>query len=296
MRKLLIALFILGIFGTGNILAQNSPKKNKREERKARDRHLGLGLGMAYIGVTDQVTSPLTYSGLQFPAAKLDYLVHSDRIIKTFEVDFSYGNLSSRTETPWYNPITTSYFVAIRFNILYSLKKFARGKINWYLGPEFNINGHFRVNYKYGNSAFTFDNYNGIGVATRLELPFSYKARKVKIWFMNFNRRNRDLRLSWQLSSPLVSYLIRPTYVTITNFIDPNLQAKITSDNTGGGFLIPLNIRSQTELYYILENQNMVKLSYIWNYYSHKPDYNQVQTAYHGFILSFVIKFNPNFN
>lgn len=296
MRNIIIALFVLGLFGSEIVLAQSGETTSKKEVRKARDRHLGLGLGMAYIRVTDQATSPLTYQGLQFPAAKLDYLVHSDRLIKTFETDFSFGNLNSRTETPWYNPANTSYFVAIRFNILYSLTKFAGERINWYLGPEFNINGHFRVNYKYGNSAFTFDNYNGVGVATRLELPFSYKAKKIKIWFMNFNRRNRDLRLSWQLSTPVVSYMIRPTFVTITNFIDPALQAKITEENTTGGFFIPLNIRSQTELHYVLQNQNMVKLSYIWNYFSHKPDYNQVQSAYHGFLLSFVFKFNPNSN
>lgn len=274
---------------------EEKPAKDKIAKkmiRKARDRYLGLGLGFSYMKVTDNTTSPLMYKGVQFPYAKLDYLIHSKDRIKTLETEFSFGWLNTRTETPWYDPQNTSYLVVIRYNILYRFMSIAKDKINWYLGPEFNINGHFRVNYKYGNSAFTFDNYNGVGVATRFEFPFSYKSRKVKIWFMKFNRRDRNLRLSWQLSAPIVSFMIRPTYVTITNFIDPDLQTRVTSENTDGGFFVPLNIRSQTELYYELHNQNMLKLSYIWNFYNHDPGYNKVQSAYHGFLFSFIFKFN----
>lgn len=288
----LLALF----FAFSFIYAQDTVSITKKEAnkmvRKARDRYLGLGLGTNDIKVIDNTTSPLLYKGFQFPYAKLDYLIHSTVRIKTLESEFSFGWLSTRTQTPWYDPQNTSYLVVIRYTILYRVRTLANDKINWYLGPEFNLNGHFRVNYKYGNSAFTFDNYNGIGAATRVEFPFSYKARKVSIWFMNFNRRDRNLRLSWQLSAPFVSFMIRPTYVTITNFIDPDLQRKITSENTDGGFFVPLNIRSQAELYYELHNENMFKLSYIWNFYNHDPGYNKVQSAYHGFLFSFIFKFN----
>ena len=218
--------------------------------------------------------------------------MHSEKIIKTLESDFSFGSLRTRTSTPWYDPTNTSFFLSLRFNILFNVKKLANDRINWYVGPEFNINGHFRINYKYGNSALNFDNYNGIGVATRFELPLRYSSKKVKLWFMKFNRRDRDLRLSWQLSTPVLSYLVRPTFVTITNFIDPELQASITPDNTDTGFFVPLNLRSQTELYYILHNQNMLKLSYIWNFYHYNPGYNKVQSAYQGFLFSFIFKFN----
>lgn len=289
--KLILILLVLSTGLQSSIGQEVNPKK---AERQARDKYLGFGFGTAYVKVTDNTTSPLLYQGWVFPAAKVDYLVHSERIIKTFEVDFSYGSLSTRTETPWYDPTNDSYFAAIRFNILYNVMKLANERINWYVGPELNINGHFRVNYKYGNSAFTFDNYYGAGVATRFELPFSWSGRNVKCWFMNFKRRDRDLRLSWQLSMPIVSYMVRPTYVTITNFIDPNLQGKITSEHTDGGFFVPFNIRSQTELYYILHNKNMLKLTYIWNFYNHDPGYNKVQSAYHGFLFSFVFKFNNN--
>lgn len=267
-------------------------KETRKLIRKSRDRYLGLGLGFSHIKVVDNTTSPLMYKGFQMPYSSLGYLIHSKKRIKTFEIDFSFGFLKSRTNTPWYDPQNTSFYTNIRYNILYYLRSFSKERINWYIGPEFNINGHFRINYKYGNSAFTFDNYNGAGIATRFEFPFSWKGRKYRFLGKDRNRRDRNLRLSWQLSTPVVSFVIRPTYVTITNFIDPELQTKITSEHITGGFFVPFNLRSQTELYYILHNQNMFKLSYVWNFFSHDPGYNKVQSAFHGLYLAFIFKFN----
>jgi hypothetical protein len=288
----LLSLFLLIIVS----LPAHSRDKEKRElkktERKARDKYLGLGLGFSYVKVTDQATSPLLYKGFNFPFVSLGYMTHSEKIIRTFETDFSFGNLRSDIETPWYDSPNTSYYLAIRYNMLYRLRKIFNEKVNWYLGPELNINAHLRVNYKYDNSALTFDNYYGLGIATRFEYPFSWKSSSFKFLGINFNRRDRDLRLSWQLSTPVAGYLIRPTYVTITNFIDPDLRTKITDEQTTGGIFVPFNLRSQTELYYILHNQNMFKLSYIWNFYSHDPGYNKVQSAFHGIAFSFIFKFN----
>lgn len=285
-------LTCLALFCFIMILQSQDSKLTKKEERKLRDRYLAFGPGVSFIKVIDHNTSPLLYKGPSFVAANLGYLVHSERIIKTFESEFSFSYLHARTETPWYNPRNTSYYIVFRYDILYRLRQIVRNRINWYLGPEINVNGHFRVDYKYGNSAFTFDNYNGAGLATRFEFPLGYKARKINLWFLTMNRRNRDLRLSWQLSMPLVSLMIRPTYVTITNFIAPELQTKVTRDHLDGGFLVPFNLRSQTELYYILHNRNILKLSYIWNFYHHDPGTNKVQSAYHGIMFSLLFKFN----
>jgi len=290
----LILIFLFGLTPLSYCEAQDTINKKDARiiKRKARDKYLYMGLGFSHINVTDNTTSPLMYKGYQFPYTSIGYLNHSKKKIQTLEADFSFGFLNSRTETPWYDPQNTSYYTNIRYNILYYLRSFAKKRINWYIGPEFNINGHFRVNYKYGNSAFTFDNYNGVGFATRFELPFSWKSRKYRFLGKDRNRRNRELRLSWQLSTPVVSFIIRPTYVTITNFIDPDLQTKITSEHISGGLFVPFNLRSQTELYYVLHNQNMFKLSYVWNFFSHDPGYNKVQSAFHGLYFAFIFKFN----
>jgi hypothetical protein len=298
MNRKIIPCILIAFFIVGASLAALPHDKLKREqrklERKARDKYLGLGMGGSYIKVIDNATSPLLYRGLTIPFVSLGYLTHSEKIIKTFEADFSFGELKSRTETPWYDQRNTSLWIAFRYNHLFRVRHFAKPAINWYLGPEINTNAHLRVNYKYENSAFTFDNYNGIGFSSRIELPFGYKAAAFKFLFMNLKRRDRNLWLSWQLSVPVVSWMLRPTYVTITNFVDPELQSAVTTDHTDGGLFVPMNIRSQTELFYELHNGNLFKLAYIWNFYHHDPGYNKVQSAFHAVCFSFVFKFNQN--
>lgn len=288
--RIFILFFLL--FCTLFSFAQNNQKKEERKKiRKARDKYLVTGFGGSCVKATDNATSPLMYKGFA-SAASLNYFVHSEKVIKSLETDFSFGFLNSRTESPWYQQKNTSIIFNIRFYKLYQLRKILNEKINWYLGGEVFINSSFRINNKYGNSAFNFEGYTGLAAATRFEFPFSYKARKVKIWFMNFNRRDRDLRLSFQASLPIVNFLVRPTYVTVTNFIDPDLQTAITKDHTYGGFFVPFSIRTNTELYYVLHNQNMLKLSYAWSFFSHNPGYNKVQTASHNFLISYIFKFN----
>lgn len=291
---IILFLFATVVLPTKIIEAQDTIQKKeaRKQIRKSRDKYAYMGFGFSHINVVDNITSPLMYKGFQFPYTSIGYLNHSTKKIQTFEVDFSFGWLKSRTESPWYVPTNTSFYANIRYDLLYYLRSFAKERINWYIGPEINFNGHYRINNKYGNSAFTFDSYLGAGFASRFELPFSWKGRTYRFLGKDRNRRHRDLRLSWQLSTPVVSLLVRPTYVTITNFIDPELQAKITNEHISGGFFVPFNIRSQTELYYVLHNQNMFKLSYVWNFYSHNPGYNKVQSAFHGLYIAFIFKFN----
>lgn len=293
MNKLVPLIFLVSLFIMPALcLSQETDKKEARKlNRKARDKYLVTGFGGSIVKAVDNATSPLMYKGFA-PATSLHYFVHSEKVIKAFETDFCFGWLKPRTESPWYQIQNTSFILNFRFYKLYQLKRIFKEKVNWYLGGEVFINNFYRINYKYGNSALNFESYAGLGPITRFEFPFGYKSRKVKIWFMNFNRRDRDLRLSFQASLPLVNFLVRPTYVTVTNFIDPDLQSAVTSDNIYGGFLIPFSIQTNTELYYILHNQNMLKLSYNWSFFSHNPGYNKVQTATHNFMFSYIFKFN----
>jgi len=293
MKKLTpIIIFVFLLFAPALCLSQDSSKKeNRKLERKARDKYLVTGFGGNIVKAVDNATSPLLYKGFG-PAASVSYLVHSEKVIKAFETDFSFGWLKPPTVSPWYQQRNTSIVVNLRYYQDYKLRGIFKDRVNWYLGGEVFINNSFRINYKYGNSALNFESYFGLGPITRFEFPFSHKARKVKIWFMNFNRRDRDLRLSFQLSLPLVNFLVRPSYVTVTNFIDPELQRAITSDHFHGGFIEPFSLRTQTELYYILHNQNMLKLTYGWNFFHHDPGYNKVQTAGHSFLFSYIFKFN----
>jgi len=255
--------------------ADKEKKEARTLEKKSRDRYLGLGLGFSRVKVIDQATSPLLYKGTEFPFLSLGYLTHSYRIVRTFEIDFSMGSLKTRTNTDWQDSKNSSYYIVMRYNQLYRVRPILHDKVNWYLGPEANFNGHIRYNLKYENSGINYDTYFGLGVSNRFEFPFRIRKRR--------------LRLSWQLSMPVVGFVIRPSYVTIPHYFDSNIFSTLS---VKGGFFTPFNIRSQAELYWVLKNQNMFKLNYIWNFYNHNPGYNKVQSAFHGFNFSFIFKFN----
>lgn len=269
-----------------------SSKETKKTERKARNKYLITGTGLGYEKITDRGTSPLLYKGMMFANGSLGYMVHSVRIIKSFGGEIGYGNLRSGTVSPWYNPRTTSYLLSLRFNFLTRICPQAENRFRYFIGPEININGHFRLNYKYENSAFNFDYFNGIGIAGRVEYPFSYKAKKFRFLGLKLKRRNRDLIMSLQLSIPVASLIVRPSYVTVSHFTVPELREKLTADLIRGGLFVPFNIRAQTSLRYILHNGNALRINYIWEFYSHDPGYNKIQSAFHGLYFSFFFKFN----
>ena len=273
-----IFLFLFQHTEAGNhfLLPADKEKKEARElEKKARGRYLWLGIGLSYVKLIDNATSPLLYKGVEFPFISFGYLAHSEKKVRTFELDYSSGSLKTRTNTDWQDLRTSSYYIVMRYSQLYRLRQILNNKINWYLGPEVNFNGHIRYNEKYENSAVTYDNYFGLGICNRFEFPFRIRTRKI--------------RLSWQLSLPIVSFIIRPSYVTMAHYFDSNIMSTISTE---GGFFTPFNIRSQMEIYYVLKNQNMFKLSYIWNFYHHNPGYNKAQSAFHGIQFSFIFKFN----
>ena len=97
---LILSIFLISVFCVNKSLAGDKTKKEaKKLERKARDKYLGLGLGFSHSKVIDKATSPLLYKGFGFPYISLNYFVHSDKRIKSLEIDFAFNQLNTRTET-----------------------------------------------------------------------------------------------------------------------------------------------------------------------------------------------------
>jgi hypothetical protein len=273
---------------------KSDKKQLKKAERKARDKFLSSGFGVLKMSGKDKATSPLLYSG---PTAMLDleYLVHSDNIIKTFDLSAAVGIL--RTDKNAIKSINRGQAIGINFNFHFdhlhrSFKKEGR-KLKYYLGGGLDFSNYSRVNYKFQNALYNYEYMFSLGLAGRMELPFSYKSKKVKFLGMNFNRRDRDLRLSWQMYIPVFTSIYRPNYVSILNFADPDVPL-INPDNFKAGIFSYFQFRSKLELFYILHNGNQLKLSYLWEFYQYNPGYNKVQGALNGAYFSFIFRLNNN--
>lgn len=269
-------------------------KQLKKAERKARDKYLNAGLGILKMSGKDKATSPLLYSG---PTAMFDleYLVHSDQLIKTFDLSFAIGML--RTDKNTIKSVNRGQAIGINFHFHFdhlhrSFNK-NNSKLRYYLGGGLDFTNYSRINYKFQNALYNYEYMLSLGLAGRIELPFSYKSKEVKFLGMNFNRRDRDLRLSWQMYLPVFTSIYRPNYVSILNFADPDIPL-INPDNLKAGLFTYFQFRSKIELYYMLHNGNMLKLSYLWEFYQYNPGYNKVQGALNGAYFSFIFRLNNN--
>lgn len=287
--------FLSIILFSHTIIAQETKqekKSRKKTERKARNKFLGSGLGFAKMSAKDKATSPLLYSG-PIAIANLDYIVQSEELIKNINLNFGGGYLNTNKNTHY--GLTRGYATSIYFNFRFlhtnKVLQFAKNKVKWYSGPGVNFTNFSRFNTKLGNSLYNYEYMAGIGLSNRLEFPFSYKSKDCKFLGMNFHRRDRNLRLSWQLYIPVITSIYRPSYVTILNFIDPETP-RVNSNNIHSGIFTYFEIQSNIDLYYFLHNGNMLKLSYLWEYHQYKPGTNNVQGAINGLNFSFIFKFN----
>ncbi|MBC8488792.1 MAG: hypothetical protein H8D45_22450 [Bacteroidetes bacterium] len=295
MRFTSLLLLTCLLFFINNSFTQETKserKQQKKLERKARDKYLNAGIGFAWMSAKDKATSPLLYSGL-IGLGNLEYLVHSDKLIKTFDLAVGAGYLKTNKDTHY--GLTRGYEIGIYFNFrfahIYRVMQLANNKINWYLGPALDFSNYSRINYKYGNALYNYEYMTGVGLSTRFEFPFSYKSKDCKLLGMKLRRRDRDLRLSWQLYFPVFTSIYRPGYVTIINFADPETPL-INPDNLKTGLFTYFHISSEVELYYKLHNGNMLKLTYLWEFHQYNPGYNKVQGAMNGLYFSFVFKLN----
>ncbi len=263
----------------------------KKTERKARNKYLSSGFGIVKMSAKDKATSPLLYSGAT-AFGNLQYLVHSHKLIKTFEISAAGGTLKTDKES---HPVTrssaTGLYFDLRFLYLAKLIDFAKDKVTWYLGGGIDFTNYARINYKYGNSAYNYEFMLDAGVASRIEFPFGHKSKDCKFLGMRLHRRDRRYRLSWQIYLPVAGMIYRPGYVTVTNFSDPE-EKLFNGDNLKGGIFRFFQINSTVELFYILHNGNMLKLSYLWEYHQYNPGYNKVQGALNGIYFSFIFRFN----
>lgn len=283
--------FVLLLVFVGHAQQNETDKRVlKKAERKARDKYLNAGAGIVKMSTKDQATSPLLYSG---PTAmlKLEYLVHSEKLIKTFDISGGVGYL--RTDKNLASGNAAGLYFNFRFNHLHKAFQIGDEKVKGYLGGAVDFTNFSRINYKFGNALYNYEYMFSLGLAGRFELPFSYQSKDFKFLGMKFHRRNRKLRLSWQMYLPVLTTIYRPNYVSILNFADPETSL-VNSENFKSGLFTYFQFHSELELYYILHNNNMLKLSYLWEFHQYDPGYNKVQGALNGIYFSFILRLNNN--
>ncbi|GAB4321686.1 MAG: hypothetical protein Kow00127_14180 [Bacteroidales bacterium] len=279
---------LIFLLSSGTLPAQTFP--HGKEARKARNRFLMIGTGLGNYKSIDYATSPLLYSGTIY-SGMAAYEVESFERVTFLRFRTSYGALKSNVETPWFNPRNLAALATFSYNTLFRLNHSNAWYL--YLGPLALFDGQFRVNTKYGNSALTFNTLFSAGLSFRVQHPFEWKATSFKFLGIKFNRRDRKLALFSHVNLPVYNILFRPTYVTITNFIVPEMQMAITPEQIFGGTFSPLAVYIESGVSYYLQNNNALRFSYEWSFLQHNAGDNKIQSASHLFSFGLLLRFNP---
>ena len=272
-----ICWLFLMVFVTINGFAQQRLKATNDENAKATQRYFTSSLGLKNIQLRDQHMSPVTYYG-SIISPGIGLLKRKEKSISEFSLNLTLGSVQAKNGSEL-RPMRGDYF---RTDIHYSYQKFVRNifdqQVRWYLGGKFRSHANVRLNEQLDTGFITFIFTNGLSLATTLE-------RDITIF-------NRKMTLSYNLDIPVITHVIRPNYLNIYNYIDPEndwLKERFRdSDWLSVGKFSSIN--SQLSLSYTIKAGNMIRFTYGWEYYALNNKL-KARNASHDFSVALLFNF-----
>lgn len=290
MKKILAVVLLLSVSSFQSLWAQDGTSDSPKKQKRAWNTYLDLGVGINRHKIRDEATSPLRYDGTLLSSTGGFMKEHDDRIWR-FYGGFSFGNIRKEVSGSTY--LGTAYNGYAGMSVLFGLKKWSNEKLKLYVGGDALWTGDYRVNFNFQNASFNYNLLTSIGPSAMAQYKFGWKARSFKLWFLKFNRKQRDLKISYQLNVPMFYNYIRPDYSVIKDFTNGETGASgfDNPQNTFIGDAYRLNMR--TELFYYFHNANAIKIGYQWDFSKVKDEFFIVDSSHHIFTFSLLFRLSP---
>jgi hypothetical protein len=240
-----------------------------------------------YYKYLDNQISPLLYKG-SLAGLNLGFESDGERYKYQIILGGNIGYLTAQTENVAYS--ANQYLLNLKINYLHKIgnKTFNFSK---YLGANIQTSNIFFENRSLQNASLTYTSINHLALSAEIERQISWKAKKINIWFIKINRRDRELKFNFRLDVPLYFYNIRPPYSTISDFTD----GQSTADFSTKSFWIFANafqLNTTTSITYYLHNSNAFRFTYYWQSYKFTDTFDSYQAAQHTFEFSLLLRFN----
>lgn len=240
-------------------------------------RYLTLGVGKMAVQLNDQHMSPLNYFGqslyLQVGAFK-----RKKKSLRNFTMGLTYNTMKPKQDNREVDP-RGQYF---RLDFAYAqhqyIRSFWKGTTRWYAGGKIKSHSNVRLNPQLDGAFITFLFSNGLYASSVLE-------REVRI-------SKRPLTINWQLDLPIVNHTIRPSYLNIYDFVNPENDwiAERIKDSEWRSIATFQNITSTVSLLYPISTSNVLRFSYEWDFY-HINSELEATNATHTWLFSFLFHF-----
>lgn len=245
----------------------------KQPEVRVKDRKLLFHLGSQGMAIKDDNMSPMQYRGVGIQGG-LGYHTYSNKRFSSFNLAMSYVETRSRVPEAADNFKSTQYRLDMNYRYLRHLPKIK--KFGLFVGGGLSFLNAVRWNPQLDNSTLLYDIAWSVDMAA--------KIRK------GFDVGNKYLLFEYDLSVPLMAFVMRPTYLNRINF--PNPEDDLFADAFRRGTFTSWNRyfrwQSQFTLRYPIRGNNQLQVSYGWDFYHIAHD-SRITTASHPITFTLLV-------
>lgn len=236
--------------------------------------YLTVGTGVTLNHIKDDIMSPVNYYGIAFNLFP-SIIFEREKSINRYNITASLGNMTNFV----FGHSGSAFFLQADLDY-YHLRKLKKSPVKgtiFYLGGGLNTSNNFRWHSHLNNSSFLYADF--------FSLSMTAAIRK------NFHFWRNDWYLYYQLATPFISTDIRPNYIGVINFIEPepNYVGEIMDLMTVSTFNKYFRLNSRIEFSSVLKNGNELVFTYIWDYYTFRKRH-RIDAAYHVLGISIFTK------
>jgi len=261
--RYLLPLYLLLL---GFVSAAQEPGLPKRAVR------LNVGAGAGWETYRDKAMSPLLYEGIQ-GAASMGIEIEGARVLHRVEGLFFFGNTSAQR----IGGTTENLAFMANGSHLRRLSP-VDAKWQWRAGPALSSWGSLRYHRSLVNSNYFYDLFISLGATGLVERE------------LRFLRRN--WQAGWQLSVPVVTWGLRPTYSGLVAATpdEEETPGPYLEEARLGAFGVLTRVYSRLHLTYSLPHANQLSLVYHWDMFRSDVGHHPISHAMQSLQLNLSVK------
>jgi hypothetical protein len=138
------------------------------------------------------------------------------------------------------------------------------------------------------NASLVWESINTVFASGKINWRIRHEQSAGKFLFIRRNSGTRYLKLSSQLSLPLLHSVWRPDYAYIDDFSDGDADVYRNNVLNFGG----LRLHWRSDAYYYLLNGNALRLSYAWDAQRSPGEINRLELGHQLLFLGMMIRLN----
>lgn len=263
--SILLIVFVFAISAISTAQEKDSISKNPYKAH-----YMAIGTGGTFSHIKDDIMSPLNYYGFGFGLFP-SLIFEREKSINRFNISASYSAMTNLIAE--HNGRALNLQTDLDYFHLRKLKKPFLETFDWYVGGGLNTSSNFRWHNQLNNSSFVYANFFSISASSFVTKTFNFWGTD---WIINY-----------QLTMPLISTDIRPNYIGVINFIEPepDYVGEIMDLMTVSTLNKFFKLNSRFDFGFKLKNGNQVLFNYMWDYYTFRKN-SRIDAAYHLFGVS----------